>query len=107
MALITDGYTLFSFANTIGYKGQYSGSFGSQDFLSFFVGATYVTPSPIVNEDAIAKLTTGFNIYYKMEGYNTSTQQYENWHSMGAPLLVPPSGHTLTNISVVASWIDR
>ena len=57
--------------------------------------------------NSVVKLQLNFNTYFKMEGYNPITAQYENWHCMGAPLLTPPSGNSLVNISVVTSWVDR
>lgn len=71
-------------------------------------------------------------IYYKLKGYNSITQQYESWiisHNItGRPALdgglfdpdpgreppnverdvfkTPPSGNTLSNIIIVARWIE-
>jgi hypothetical protein len=107
MTLITDQSTLFSFSYLVGYTGQASGSFGNQDLTNIINSVTYVPVTSAALLNSIAKVTTTFNIYYKIQGYNTSTLQYENWHSMGTPLMVPPSGNTLVDISVIATWTDR
>lgn len=103
MATITDRSTIFSLTYLAGYTGQTSGSSGTQDYAS----ATNLSFILLDGLNSIAKITTGFNTYYKMQGYNTSTLQYENWHSMGTPLMVPPSGNTLVDVSVIATWTDR
>ncbi len=103
MALITDQSTLFSLTHSIDYHAQYSGSWGNQDFTA----VNYTTNINIVTVNPIVGLTLGFNTYFKMTGYNAGTQQWENWHSMNSPLLTPPSGNSLDDISVVTSWIDR
>jgi len=103
MSTITDQSTIFSLTHLAGYTGQNSGSFGTQDF-------TGLTNLPFILSDginSIAKVTTGFNTYYKVQGYNPIIQQYENWHSMGTPLLTPPSGNPLVNISIISTWTDR
>lgn len=107
MALILDQSNIFNLTHLVGYTGQTSGSRNTSDLSSFFI-TTSVVPTPkIVQVDTTDNITTGFNTYYKMEGYNSATQQYENWHSMGTPLLSPPSGNALTNISIVYTWQDR
>ena len=42
--------------------------------------------------------------YYKMRGFYTIGGVYETWIVIGTPSLIPPSGHTLTNTVIVASW---
>ncbi len=111
MALVTDQSNLFNFISFTTWKGQYSGSWGSQDFASSFAdpNTTYIptsVPLPF-NTHTEPRLTHGFNTYYKLQGFNSSTNSYEVWFSMGSPLLVPPSGHTLSNIEVILTWIDR
>lgn len=107
MALITDFSTLFTTVHLVKYTAQSSGTQGNQDISNFVIGLTKVQFTSDASFNSITKVTTGFNTYYKMQGYNPITQQYENWHSMGTPLLSPPSGHTLTNISVIYTWQDR
>lgn len=110
MPLITVHSSIFNIVvQTSGYTAQVSNSFGNVD-----LDLLSVTNESSISEsvsgaafNSITKITTGFNTYYKMQGFNTSTQQYENWHSMGTPLLSPPSGNVLTNISVVHTWQDR
>jgi hypothetical protein len=108
MSTITDDNSFF---NLVQFKqlGGYSASQGTQDVASFFStsSATYVTTSPVVDFSSNAKLTHGFNTYFKMQGFNTATNKYEVWFSTSKPLLIPPSGHTLSNIEIVLTWIDR
>lgn len=98
---------IFSFVQFGGYTAQTSGTIGIEDFSNI------ITPDPTFSIIKVGKLNTtsnvtpGFNVYYKIQGYNSTTQKYEVWHSMGAPLMNPPSGNALTNVAVVATWIDR
>lgn len=105
---INDEYTIFSTTHLEAYRGQYTGSQGNQDLSNIFINNGVY--DPIVNvEDfnTTSKITTGFNIYWKMEGFNPVSNKYETWHSMGTPLLIPPSGNALQNISILTMWIDR
>ncbi len=110
MAIITDENTFFNFVQFLTWKGQYSGSTGTQNFDAAFTSqgqyvptAQLITSSPTVG----TPLTHGFNTYFKMQGFNSSTNSYEVWFSTTAPLLIPPSGHALSNIEIVQTWIDR
>lgn len=53
---------------------------------------------------------TGFSIpntniqYFKIRGYYVAGSTYEVWISQVVPNLTPPSGHTLTNITIVSTW---
>lgn len=109
MALITDESNLFSFVHPITWKGQYSASWGSEDFASSFTRAsvTYVPTAQIIPFNNNAGLTHGFTTYFKMQGYNESARRYEVWFSEATPLLIPPSGNRLSNIEIVLTWIDR
>lgn len=136
MAPITDGYTIFALTHLAGYSGISSGTEGAQDLIGFFggpysssiksitytgmpagseggqdlitfFGEIYATTIRVARVNSTALLTTGFHTYYKMEGFNPTTNAYENWHSMDIPLMTPPSGNALTNIGVATSWIDR
>jgi hypothetical protein len=107
MAIITDQRTLFNTIGNIAWTGQYGGSQGSQDFMGSFITDTYNSTVQVVQFNPTTLVTRGFNTYFKMQGFNTSTNSYEIWFSMGSPLLIPPSGHTLSNIEIVLSWIDR
>ena len=42
--------------------------------------------------------------YFKMRGYYAAGGAYETWTSANLPNLNPPSGHTLTDIVIVAVW---
>jgi hypothetical protein len=112
MALVTDESNLFNFIHGSFYTGQYSGSWGSQD-LANNMGNTNVAYTPTVyplaynTNSPLTLLTHGFNTYFKMQGFNNSTNTYEVWYSTTTPLLIPPSGHTLSSIEVVLTWIDR
>jgi hypothetical protein len=108
MPTITDESTIFLLTQLTTYTGLYSGSQGSQDFVGSFADQTgYVPISQIVEYDTVAPLTTTFNTYFKVQGYNPITRTYETWHCRGTPLLLPPSGHNLLNISVIATWTER
>jgi len=89
------------------WTGQYSGSQGIHDYQSNFVTTAYNPSIQFVAFNPTTRVTYGFNTYFKLQGFNTSTNRYEVWFSMGAPLLIPPSGHALSNIEVVLTWIDR
>lgn len=108
MATITDESTIFGLTQLTKYTALNSGSQGSQDFIGVFVSSSAFVPMiQTVNYNVTVHLTTGFNTYFKMQGYNPLTGGYETWHCRGTPLLLPPSGHNLINVSVVGSWTDR
>jgi hypothetical protein len=109
MALITDQSSLFNFIGMISYRGQYSGSQGTEDFASSFADSfTAYAPTVQTSElNSTALVTTGFNTYYKLQGFNASTGKYEVWYSKEKPLLTPPSGNILSNIEIVLTWVDR
>lgn len=94
------------YVHIVGYSGIYAGSQGASDSSSSIVG-TNISFINSVALDTTVNVTTGYNTYYKMQGFNPITQQYEDWHSMNAPLLDPPSGNALENIGIIGSWIDR
>jgi len=103
MSTITDEGLFFGPTSFAGWLGQYGGSTGTQDMSATAPAQT----TALVAFNTNAKLTHGFNTYFKMQGFNSQTQKYEVWFSNGTPLLIPPSGHTLSNIEVVLTWIDR
>lgn len=108
MATITDESTIFALTQLTKYSALNSGSQGSQDFIGSFVSSsTFVPMIQTVYYNVTVPLTTGFNTYFKMQGYNPATGTYETWHCRGTPLMLAPSGHNLLNISVVASWTER
>jgi hypothetical protein len=45
-------------------------------------------------------------VYYKMRGFYVAGSTYEVYVVAGQPSNIPPSGHTLENVEVVAAWID-
>ena len=108
MATITDFSTIFSLTQLVKYTALNSGNQGSQDFTSMFIdGASFVPMAQSVDFNSTSRLTTGFNTYFKMQGYNPVTGTYETWHCRGTPLMLAPSGNNLLNISVIASWTER
>lgn len=94
------------YVHMVGYSGIYAGSQGASDSSGELVGTniSFINSVPL---DSTVNVSPGYNTYYKMQGFNPATQEYEDWHSMDFPLLDPPSGHTLENISIVLTWIDR
>jgi len=110
MAIALD-QNIYGFLTFLEWNGQYAANAGNDDFSSFFETPTqtYGPSAQLVeyNSNLTGKLTHGFNTYFKMQGYNSSTQKHEVWFSTGKPLLTPPSGNTLSNIEVVLTWIDR
>jgi hypothetical protein len=105
MAVLVE-LSVANFVHIVGYSGIYSGSQGSFDTSGSLTGVntSYINDVAL---DTTVNISSGYNIYYKIQGYNPLTEQYEDWHSMGTPLLDPPSGHALQNIGVIGSWIDR
>lgn len=94
------------YVHIVGYSGIYAGSQGSSDASVAITGEgiSFINSVPL---DGTSNISTGYNTYYKMQGFNPITQQYEDWHSMDVPLLDPPSGNALENIGIIGSWIDR
>lgn len=103
MSTITDEITFFNFVTTAAWLGKYAASTGTQDINN----STLAQNTSLVDFNSNVKLTHGFNTYYKMQGFNASTNSYQVWFSTGAPLLIPPSGDALSNIEIVLTWIDR
>lgn len=44
--------------------------------------------------------------FYKMRGFYVAGSVYETYVVAGYPSTIPPSGHSLINVAVVAVWID-
>jgi hypothetical protein len=108
MPTITDESTIFLLAQPIRYTALYSGTQGSQDFTGIFSDEVgFASVAQLVQFNTTIGLTADFNTYFKVQGYNPLTGTYEVWHCRGTPLLLPPSGHSLLNVSVVASWKER
>jgi hypothetical protein len=55
-------------------------------------------------EVLLFKYTSNTFTYYKMCGYYVAGSAFEVWVSTGTPTNTPPSGHTLTNIFIAATW---
>jgi hypothetical protein len=81
-------------------------SSGSQGYLDMAT-SPYVNVIHLVPLNTWSQLKPGYNTYYKLQGYNAATGVYEFWHCMNTPILTPPSGDTLLNVSIVATWTDR
>lgn len=109
MSTVLDNPSLFISPNNDAtfktWLGRYSGSQGYSQLLD--PAPTYVPDAQFLTVNSITHLTTGFNTYYKMQGFNQATGQYEVWHSMGTPQILPPSGDPLINVQVISTWIDR
>lgn len=95
-----------TFGNTVGNQSYFSGpkftavypndrdgDQGSSVFLakSVTIGTTPGGGTTVTN-------------YYKMRGYYVAGTVYEVYVVTGAPSSTAPSGHTLTNVTVVATW---
>lgn len=106
MATVTE-IPLLDFLHFVGYSGIYAGSQGVSDSATSALNPTNVSVINLVALDTTANVSNLFNKYYKMQGFNPSTQQYETWHCMNEPLLDPPSGNVLENVSIVSYWEDR
>jgi len=108
MATILDRPNIFGFVHWGASTGQSSSSSGTADFGPELY-AVFPLPVPLnaVLNNVIENIKPGFNVYYKMQGFNPITQQYENWHCQGQPLFSPPSGNTLENVGIVGIWKDR
>lgn len=107
MAVILDRSTIFNFIQSANFTSQSTSSFGSIDMSDILVTSVQLPTTIDVELNTTVPITTGFNTYYKMQGWNPISQKYEDWHSMGTPLLNPPSGNALENIGIIGSWIDR
>jgi hypothetical protein len=109
MSTVLDNPSLFLSPNSdITFKTWFARYSGSQGY------STLLDPAPTYTPDAqfsavntTSNLKTGFNTYYKMQGFNKATGQYEVWHSMNTPQILPPSGDPLVNVQVISTWIDR
>lgn len=104
MAIITE-ILLTDILHSVRYAGIYAGSQGMSEANG--IASSNVSVINNVALDTTINITPGFNTYYKMQGFNSTTQQYEIWHCMGEPLVDPPSGNVLENISIISSWQDR
>ena len=107
MALVLDQSTLFGFIKFASYTGQSTNSFGSADIQISLAGALDIPSILDAELNSTVTITTGYNTYYKLQGWNPITQKYEYWHCMGTPLVNPPSGNALENVSIVSTWTDR
>lgn len=109
MSTVLDNPSLFLPPNSDAiyqtWLGRYSGSQGYSTLLDPVT--TYVPEAQFVVVNATSNLTSGFNTYFKIQGYNPVTGLFEVWHCMNTPQFLPPSGDQLINIAVVATWIDR
>lgn len=107
MAIVLDRSTIFNYIHTAGYTSQSTGSFGSVDVTNVLISTFQIPTTVDVEFNTTVPITPGFNTYYKMQGWNPILQVYEDWHSMGTPLLLPPSGNALENIGIIGTWTDR
>lgn len=87
-----------------GQEGSYTGTrsyFGSIEFnnLESEFGKTSISGGGPLNIPA-ARIQ-----YYKMMGYYTIGAVFEIWIALNAPNSTPPSGHSLSNITVSSTWL--
>src|SRR5574338_346132 len=63
------------------YSGTYSGSQGISNLSSIFTenNDSFIKAVAL---DTTVNVSSGYNTYYKMQGWNPVTQKYEDWHSM-------------------------
>lgn len=102
MATVTDQSAILGLVHIVN-NGTITTTFG----VELFVGSAYINPTQYIQTNSTVKLRKPVNIYYKMMGYNPITEEYETWHSMLEPLMVPPSGNALENIGIIHTWKDR
>lgn len=59
-----------------------------------------------VNQPRTFNISGGSSVttYYKMRGYYAIGAVYETYVVSGAPSSNPPSGHTLTDVSIISIW---
>lgn len=109
MSTVLDNPSLFLGTNTDAtfktWLAKYSGSQGYSTLLD--PSPTYAPEAKFLPINTTSNLTTGFNVYFKIQGFNPATGQYEVWHCRNTPELLPPSGDPLINISIVSTWTDR
>ncbi len=109
MSTILDNPTLFLSSNSDAiFQTWYATYSGSQGYSTVLDPApTYAPEAQFLSANTTSNLTTGFNVYFKMQGYNPATGTFETWHCRNTPQILPPSGDQLINISIVSTWIDR
>lgn len=57
-----------------------------------------------VNQPRAFNVSGGATTYYKMRGYYVTGAVYETYTVTGSPSSSPPSGHTLIDVAIVATW---
>ena len=103
MSVVADENTLFGQIHFEANPGLFSGSQGNADFA----GTTYSSVMHTSFLNTTVKVSFGYNTYFKLQGFNPNTGQYEIWHCMNTPVFTPPSGDNLQNVSVISTWTDR
>ena len=106
MALVSD-QAFFANIQYLYYTGQSSNSYSSQDLSSSLTELAGLPFTQSVTVNTPEHISFGYNTYFKLQGFDPITQTYEVWHCEGEPLLSPPSGKTLENITILTSWVDR
>lgn len=107
MAIAKDFFNRFGLHGFAGYEAKWAGTQGDIDLTSKLLSTGRIPFVQNAAVDTTVHITTTFNTYFKMQGYNPLTLQYEIWHSQGEPLMDPPSGNTLDEVSIIATWQDR
>lgn len=89
------------------FTGQSTGSTSVDDLSVSLISLGSIPIEKIGRVNSTLKTTNTLNTYYKVEGFNVSTQRFETWHCQNQVLLTPPSGNALVNVSIIAVWQDR
>jgi hypothetical protein len=104
------GTTSTSFTNVTGGSGIVS---IGQSVVSYSTGNIIDLSSSILEDQyqpvqsiSGTAYDNALTVFYKMRGYYAAGTEYEIYIAEGAPSSIPPSGHTLTNVTIMASWID-
>ena len=77
--------------------------------MSAFTGEIFTLSTPYVaaaqgNAASLRIWDPTITTYYKMTGYYEAGFVFETFVVTSAPSNAPPSGHTLTNVFIAASW---
>jgi len=91
-------------------EGNYGIPDGYSDLYTFtgFTVSGYIETekgdTAPINPNTSSFLVEGSVRYYNLRGYYTVGTVFESWVSQD-PASTPPSGHSLTNITIVSSWV--
>ena len=86
------------------YSNLLYGSNYPNDLISDVANTFDIKTANILSSSVTPSGATTSIKYYKMRGYYVAGLVYETWVSSISPNLTPPSGHSLTDIAIVAIW---